>query len=65
MTSNDMICEDFCVGFPTLAAKAQPKEEGRADRTLPELQEEAISWMYLTKTTIWYPFHQSLREMKG
>lgn len=43
--------------FWQLTAKAQPKEEGRADRTLPELQEEAICWMYLTKTTIWYPFH--------
>ena len=38
--------------FWQLTAKAQPKEEGRADRTLPELQEEAICWMYLTKTTL-------------
>jgi len=48
--------------FWQLTAKAQPKEEGRADRTLPELQEEAICWMYLTKTTIWYPFHNPCRK---
>lgn len=49
--------------FWQLTAKAQPKEEGRADRTMPELQEEAICWMYLTKITkVCFP--QSLREMK-
>ena len=70
MTSNDMICEDFCVGFPTLAmvlaincqGPAQGGRQGGQNTAGVARGSNLLDVSYQDNYLVSLP--QSLREMK-